>query len=203
VLSSLRLRRSKTAFAALVATCIGLSQFVPIGEILTQPLETRFSRAVLGPDQRITGIIALGGDLRRIMEAVKLVFRFPHAKLVIAGYGEKRAHDFARAQGLAEEILILETRSQNTFENALFTKALVDPKPGERWLLVTSAWHMPRAVGCFRKAGFSILPWPLLGERTADRSWFPFAGREWLGLLVYWLIGRTDALFPGPSEIPR
>ena len=91
------------------------------------------------------------------------------------------------------------------------TKALVDPKPGQRWLLVTSAWHMPRAMAAFRKAGFQVEPWPV-DYRTAGWSdafhLFPFespaqglrqldlAVHEWLGLLAYRLSGRSDDAFP-------
>jgi uncharacterized SAM-binding protein YcdF (DUF218 family) len=91
-------------------------------------------------------------------------------------------------------------------------KALVDPKPGERWLLVTSAWHMPRSIGIFRRVGFTVEPWPV-DYRTAD-AWdllrlfdapadglkrLDTATREWVGLLIYRLTGRTDALFPAPQ----
>ena len=55
----------------------------------------------------------------------------------------------------------MERRSRNTQENAEFSKALVAPKEGERWLLVTSAFHMPRSVGLFRKAGFAVEPYPV------------------------------------------
>jgi len=91
-------------------------------------------------------------------------------------------------------------------------KALVQRKPGERWLLVTSAWHMPRSVGVFRKAGFPIEPWPV-DYRTAGLwdALRPFeapadglkrldtAVREWIGLVIYRITGRSDAVFPGPQ----
>jgi uncharacterized SAM-binding protein YcdF (DUF218 family) len=113
--------------------------------------------------------------------------------------------------GIGGDRLILERRSHNTWQNAVYTKALVNPKPAERWLLVTSAGHMPRAMGAFRQAGFAVEPWPV-DYRTAD-AWDlvrPFEApseglkrldqvtREWVGLLAYWLTGRSDALFPGP-----
>ena len=63
--------------------------------------------------------------------------------------------------GIARDRVTLETRSRNTAENAAFTKALVKPKPGERWLLVTSALHMPRAIGCFRRVGFPVEAYPV------------------------------------------
>ncbi len=83
------------------------------------------------------------------------------------------------------------------------------PKPGERWLLVTSAYHMPRAVGAFRKVGFEVEAYPV-DYRTHGNLWIPFddaasglrrtdtATREWVGLLVYWLTGKSSALFPRP-----
>ena len=108
---------------------------------------------------------------------------------------------------------MLEISSRTTDENARFTRKLVSPKPGERWLLVTSAHHMPRSVGVFRKAGFDVEPYPV-DWRT--RGWIdasmPFdrlsgglacadaAVHEWVGLVAYWLAGRSDALFPGPRR---
>src|SRR5690606_23198947 len=77
------------------------------------------------------------------------------------------------ALGLARDRLVLENRSRDTYENAVFTRQLVNPQPGEKWLLVTSAFHMPRAMALFRKAGFDVLAWP------AD---YRTAGNERLGL---------------------
>jgi uncharacterized SAM-binding protein YcdF (DUF218 family) len=108
------------------------------------------------------------------------------------------------------ERLIVEGRSRNTVENAVYTAALIDPKPGQRWLLVTSASHMPRAVGCFRRAGVPVEAVPV--DRRIDRRMdlYPAvslaegltsldgAAREWIGLFVYWITGRTSELFPGP-----
>ncbi len=112
--------------------------------------------------------------------------------------------------GVQRERLIVEDRSRNTVENAVYTAAMIDPKPGERWLLVTSAAHMPRAVGCFRRAGIPVEAVPV--DRRLDRGvdFFPSdslaegllaldaATREWVGLFVYWLTGQTSELFPGP-----
>jgi len=105
----------------------------------------------------------------------------------------------------------LEGRSRNTQENARFTLEMVKPKAGERWLLVTSALHMPRSVGCFRNVGFEVDAYPV-GWRTSGRADLLLlngrisdglihtdaAVREWVGLLVYWLTGRTSELFPAP-----
>jgi uncharacterized SAM-binding protein YcdF (DUF218 family) len=107
--------------------------------------------------------------------------------------------------------LITEDRSRNTDENAKFTKAIADPKPDERWLLVTSAHHMPRAIGAFRRAGFPVEAYPVdWRTRGPEDLVRPFrtasdglkltdtAAHEWVGLFVYWLTGRSSELFPEP-----
>ena len=76
------------------------------------------------------------------------------------------------ALGVARERITLESRSRDTYENAVFTKRLVNPAPGQRWLLVTSGWHMPRAMGCFRKAGFAVEPGrSTTAPAVGSRSW--------------------------------
>ena len=209
----------------------------PLGNFLMYPLEHRFppwdpSRGA--PD----GIIVLGGSIDadlsvahdtpvirfaadRIVAAAELARRYPNARIVFTGgsanliSNDAKEADFAveifEALGIDKARLIMERRSRNTFENAVFTKALVAPKPGERWLLLTSGYHMPRSVGLFRKAGFVVEPYPVDWRVGAGADVFAFsqtageglartdtAIREWIGLLAYRLVGRTDALFPGP-----
>jgi uncharacterized SAM-binding protein YcdF (DUF218 family) len=95
----------------------------------------------------------------------------------------------------------------------MITKDLVKPKAGERWLLVTSAFHMPRSVGLFRKVGFAVEPYPVdwrVGGREDLLTFTNVAGdglartdtavREWMGLVAYRLTGRIDELLPGPAE---
>jgi uncharacterized SAM-binding protein YcdF (DUF218 family) len=224
----------------LVAASAGLLLFggwLPVSNWLMLPLEQRFSRAA--PASEVDGIVVLGGaeEARiwgeraghalneageRFTETIALARRYPKAKVVFTGganelfTASKVGADAARAifadLGLAEgEQLLLERKARDTWENAVLAKALAQPKAGERWLLVTSAWHMPRAIGAFRKAGFSVEPWPV-DYRTAS-LWdalrpfeapadglkrFDTALREWIGLAVYRVSGRTSALFPGP-----
>jgi DUF218 domain len=107
----------------------------------------------------------------------------------------------------------LEDRSRDTDENARQSKAIAQPRPGERWLLVTSAYHMPRAVGAFRRAGFAVEAYPVDWRTRGQQDFIqPFssvsdglkrldtAAHEWVGLLVYWLTDRSSALFPGPMS---
>jgi uncharacterized SAM-binding protein YcdF (DUF218 family) len=115
--------------------------------------------------------------------------------------------------GIPQARIIAEGRSRNTVENAVFSLLLAMPQPGERWLLVTSGYHMPRAIGVFRQAGFPVeaypVDWRTRGPQDALRPFSTLGGgleradtamREWVGLLVYWLTGRSAALFPGPSD---
>ena len=117
--------------------------------------------------------------------------------------------------GVSKDRVIVERESRATLENAAFAKQLVKPKAGELWLLVTSAMHMPRAVGIFRKAGFAVDAYPVDYLTTGAKELWTLpralmggigitdlAAHEWLGLLAYRFTGRISELFPGPiSEI--
>ena len=213
--------------------------FGPVMAIVTRPLENRFPRPpadMAAPD----GIIVLGGGMAeglsearhalilnafgsRMTEGVALARRFPNARLVftggsadLLGPGDVTEADVARrlflALGLPPARLTFESRSRNTYENAVFTRDLVAPKPGERFLLVTSAFHMPRAMGVFRKAGFDVTAWPAdystrpgpggylrLGADPAETMvMVDHAVKEWIGLAAYRLNGMTDAFLPAP-----
>lgn len=209
-----------------------------VGDLLIRPLEARFPRADVADGTAIAGIIVLGGaedggaaDSRqlaalneaaeRYTETLAMARLLPHARIVFTGgSGALLARQTPDAEvagrlfvalGIPTERLTLEGESRTTFENALFTARLLHPKPNERWLLVTSAWHMPRAMGSFRRAGFRVEPWPVdyrtprRLDLTQFRSSIPeglrridFVTREYVGLVAYYLTGRTDALWPGP-----
>jgi uncharacterized SAM-binding protein YcdF (DUF218 family) len=123
----------------------------------------------------------------------------------------KGVHKLWLDLGVPDSQMSFEDRSRNTWENALFTRDLIAPKPGERWLLVTSAWHMPRAMGIFRRVGFDVTAYPVDFLSYGDaRDWnvtpavldeltmMSFAIHEWVGLAVYRFTNKTDALFPAP-----
>src|SRR4030088_1585813 len=227
-------RKLVIASVLLLVVC-GLS---PLGSLLLYPLEQRFppwDSARGAPD----GIIVLGASIEadlsaahgtpvvrsapdRIITAAALAHRYPNARIVFSGgsanlvSNDAREADFAGAifesLGISQSRLIMERRSRNTQENAEFSKALVAPKTGEHWLLVTSAFHMPRSVGLFRKAGFAVEPYPVDWRVGGRADLFAFANfaidgltqtdiavREWIGLIVYWATGRIDEVFPGPA----
>jgi uncharacterized SAM-binding protein YcdF (DUF218 family) len=214
--------------------------FSPVGVLLLYPLEARFppwDAAHGDPD----GIVVLGGGIDpdpsagrgeavfsssagRLIAAATLAHRYPNLRIVYSGGSANvigdtsiKEADYAvlvfEGLGISRDRLKLERASRNTFENAEFSKEVAKPKPGERWLLVTSAFHMPRSIGVFRKAGFAVeaypTDWRLAGRANFARfSPFPVTGfwytdlalREWTGLVAYRLTGKTSELFPGPAN---
>lgn len=237
-LMALGFRSIATVLFALAGLIYVVAVLSPAGLILVGVLEDRFPRPPLPKD--VTGIVVLGGsfDTRvaktrgegelndagdRITAGMMLALRYPNAKVLFTGgVAAVFEDDISEAEvakrafgslGLDPSRLVLEGRARNTAENAAFSKELAQPKPGETWLLVTSAFHMPRSVGCFRKVGFDVVPYPVdyrtpTGvdrlrpawadvSRNADK--LQLALREFVGLAGYRASGRIDALFPAPD----
>ena len=210
---------------------------LPVGRLMLRPLEDRFPQATLdGPAP--AGIVVLGGPIdqeigaargqvtvadaaTRLTAGAALSRRFPGAILVYTGGSNSllsttggEAADAKRLWvdlGVDADRVKIEEASRNTAENALLTRDLVHPQPGQRWILVTSAYHMPRSVGLFRAAGFDVLPYPVDYRSTGTaRDFAPTAEisvglrrldvavREWVGLLAYWASGRIAEPVPGP-----
>lgn len=224
--------------AAFGASAVALT---PIGQIALKPIEDRFPPPAVLPS-KVDGILVLGGVIdeyvigkRGIPKSLaaagspkldaflELVKRYPHARHVFTGgsitliHGRDTEADvvrriFARL-GVDTTRIVWEDRSRNTWENATFSHAMLKPEAGQTWLLITAARHMPRAVGTFRKAGWTgIVPFPVdfatdyelgefeplfrLGANLTDLS---EAVREYIGLTAYYLLGRTTAWLPGPD----
>jgi uncharacterized SAM-binding protein YcdF (DUF218 family) len=231
-----RWNRLGRALSTVSALALLLMAFGPLGGFLATPLEARFPAPpndMPPPD----GIIVLGGTIderlsadrdrptlvdaaERLTAPIALKRKYPSARIVFTGgsaalrgspYSEADAvQRFWREVGLDQNDVLYERRSRNTYENAVFTRELLHPKPDERWLLVTSAIHMPRAVGVFRQAGFDVIPYPVdyrtSGDSGLEFPRFPtkalalveFAAHEWTGLVAYRLAKKSDALFPAP-----
>lgn len=217
---------------------LALAAFSPLGNLLLYPLESRFP-AWDGSRGAPDGIIVLGGSVDtdlsaahrmpvvrnaadRMLAPAELARRYPEARIVFTGgnanlvANDAKEADYSvpilESLGIAKQRLIVERNSRNTWENAVFTRELVQPKPGERWLLVTSAYHMPRSMGIFRKAGFRVEAYPVDWRMGGREDLFAFtnvgadgldrtevAMREWIGLVAYRLMGRTGELLPGPA----
>jgi uncharacterized SAM-binding protein YcdF (DUF218 family) len=165
------------------------------------------------------GIPSLNSDAERMTEFVRLAKRYPQAQLVFSGgsgflNGKSEtlseadvARLFFEQQGLNSARVIFENKSRNTYENVAFSKTIVKPALHQTWLLISSAQDVPRSVGIFRKLDWPVVPVPVAYKSDAHQSFFlgdnlhelDRGSHEWLGLLVYRLTGKTDALFPAPA----
>jgi uncharacterized SAM-binding protein YcdF (DUF218 family) len=197
--------------AAAAAWGLVIAAFTPLGIALTMPLEHRFMAfSPLYSQAPPDGIIVLAGSGYSGIDAVPALSRhYPNARIVFSGHSATALERFARFGGDPARVYV-ESRPRTTFEEALYSAALLKPKPGERWLLITLASHMPRAVGCFRTAGFQVEPYPvgfstgpslalaLVVTGSTGLVYLDAAAKEWIGLTAYRLMGRTDALFPAP-----
>jgi uncharacterized SAM-binding protein YcdF (DUF218 family) len=191
------------------------------GSVLLRPLETRFPVRLQAPSEQIKGIILLGGfhldsrvtserfDIRsglseRIKETVHLSKLYPEANILYSGGGTEAqlGKQILTRLGVERARIIIEDRSRNTAENARLSKIIAAPKQPEKWLLVTSAFHMPRAIGAFRAVGFPVEADPVdFGSSRANigrRKQAMLALREYTALFSYWLSGKTNELFPSP-----
>jgi uncharacterized SAM-binding protein YcdF (DUF218 family) len=224
-----RYRLAGASIAILFAATLALTIF-PLGDLFLRPLETRFPAR---PDlAQVDGIIVLGGAEdtgayrnfggaqlndagERLVEGALLALRFPQARLVFTGGSARvgRAEDstdpseMVRALwlglGIAPDRILLEQAARNTAENATLTRDLVQPKPGETWVLVTSAFHMPRAHETFTRQGWEgIVAWPVdfrsgdladgRGIWRLDRNLqaLNLGLKEYLGTMVYRMTGK-------------
>jgi uncharacterized SAM-binding protein YcdF (DUF218 family) len=225
----------------LIVTSVVLTALVgfsPLGNLLILPLEERFppwDAARGAPD----GIVVLGGSIlpeialqrgdesglneaaERITATVELARKYPNARIIFTG-GNAALFESATSEaviavrlfvalGISPDRITAEEQSRNTVENAVFSELIAQPKPGERWLLVTSASHMPRAMAVFRAAGFPVEAYPVdyrtrgLGDAMRPFSSVAFgmaqtdlAMHEWAGLIAYRLAGKTEEFFPAP-----
>jgi uncharacterized SAM-binding protein YcdF (DUF218 family) len=166
-----------------------------IGNLLVRPLEQRFKRADTTAFERLSGIIVLTGGDNRLVEAGRLARENPKLPIVISG--AKGMSGVAElGGGIDSSRVLLEMRSTNTYENALYSAEMIMPKQSERWLLVTGASHMPRAIGSFRRAGVEVEPWPVYDQTDSGSPVINAVLHEWFGLFAYWALGRTSALLP-------
>lgn len=216
------------AFFAIAAT--------PLADWAARPLEDRFPQASL-PDH-IDGIVVLGGAVNplltrlrgepsvneaaeRLLAFVDLGRKHPEATMVFTGgwgalvdAGDREdvaARAVLKETGFDDARVVFENESRNTWENAAFSRRLAAPRPEQTWALVTSAGHMPRAIGVFRRNDWPVIPYPVDYRTTPEsaEAWMRLetdrslriltdAVREWIGLVAYWAMGRIDSVFPAP-----
>jgi len=211
---------------------VAAAAILPLGDLALARLEATFPR--FEPPAKVDGIIVIGGAISdtmfdaypasgfnpafgRLYEAARLAKLYPQARLLDVGGSTAaapirpeadQAADALVALGVPRERIEIERKSRNTYENAVDAAALARPKPGETYVLVTSAFHMPRAFGCFRAAGFAVVADPVdyhsIGQTspgfdvTGGLETLDAAVHEYFGLVSYRWLGRTDALWPAP-----
>jgi uncharacterized SAM-binding protein YcdF (DUF218 family) len=223
-------------FLVLGGLLLFTTTFTTFGYQLITPLENRFQRPA--EPARIDGIVVLGGAMDgevntvrggwefnrsgdRYLETLRLALTHPEARILVAAGPAALALDQERealaaqrmftAFGIVPDRIILDDNSRNTEENAQFAKELAGDMTGQTWVLVTSAFHMPRSVGLFRMAEFPVIPWPADYLASGAEGWrikpdqppeniavATTALREWTGLIGYKLAGKIADWFPGP-----
>jgi len=219
-------------------TLYGLAMFGPLTNLFMVPLESRFVRftndisqppysgiIVLAGAERISVStfhhqVTLSGAAERLIEAAKLARQFPALPVIYSGGGRQEdmmteneiARKFFQESGIDLSRIRFDDNSYNTYTNALESRKLIKPGEDSKWFLVTSAFHMPRAVGVYRKAGVMIQPYPvdyrtelstsLISKPDAGAALYEldFAVHEWLGLIAYYISGHSDEFFPAPKK---
>lgn len=206
---------------------------LPLGYIVLKPLESRFPANPQIKD--VNGIIILGGGADPVMSArtgvpelteaadrytaaVTLARRFPKALVVFTGGNGNLVGRKDSEANVAKRILTdlgvepnrlgFESSSRTTAENAALLRARWNHQSQGTWLLVTSASHMPRAMGSFCAAGWTnLVPWPVdyhAGVFSDGVGWnleghlsdLNTGLKEWEGLTAYYFTGRSTSLFP-------
>ena len=210
--------------------------FSPLGNWLLIPLENRARIGASEPVEGAAGIIVLGGAVAsvqdsgepqvllnesadRMVEALRVAQQHPEMPVIFSGgNGEliQSSRDMTEAEvarrffegfSIVPPRLQLESRSRNTLENAKLTAELMQPRSDQRWVLVTSAFHMPRARALFEAKGFRIIPrpgdfriyspgdrWRIFSSPSEGLVRVDLAAKEWVGLFVAWL--RGDIAWP-------
>ena len=232
-----RLKPARRLLGTAVLAMVVITVF-PLGILLLNPLEHRFAT---NPDLpgSVDGIIMLGGaeDNRgtqlwqqpeiksaadRYVSFIRLMRLYPDARHVFAGGSGSPLHQDCRDANTARKVfkalgvdtaaIEFEGNSRNTYENAVNAKSLIQPEPGQVWILVTTAAHMPRSVGIFNRLNWPVIPCPVDHYTMPDKSMelsFDFSGnlymlnmglREWTGLAAYYITGKTNAFLPGPGR---
>jgi len=198
------------------------------------PLESRFQQNPDLPEQ-VDGIIVLGGSIipdrslewqqletnqyhERLSSFIQLAKLYPDARLVFSGGSASTDEDepteaqiaetYFLESGITAERLLIENKARNTAENASYTRQLVNPQSHETWLMITTAYHMPRAIGVFCQQNWEVIPYPVDHQTLPSKLYQPgfslmwhanqlvLATHEWLGLLAYYVSGKTHQLFP-------
>lgn len=226
-------KRISLSIFLIIFILISLVSFLPIGRYLIFNIEKEYHSFINIPNQvdgililggatfpslfREYGQISLNGSAERLVESVEIINKFKKAKIIFSGgSGVVNRPDLGHSQvaksfynkiGIDKNRILFEDDSRNTYENIIFSKKIANPKNNETWLLITSAYHMKRALLVAQKNNWNIIPYAVDFKNLRDfkltpnlnllsnLNSFQEASHEWLGLLYYYLMGRTDKVF--------
>jgi len=183
-----------------------LMSWAPLSNLFLKPLESVYPKLETIP-KNIKYILLLGGDKeKRAWEALRLYNKIPNVKIITSGYSlhdnlteANKTAQLLIDSGIPSNKILMQKKAKTTFEEALWMKKCVGKKP---FILVTSAYHMPRAYAIFKKAGLNPTPAPTDFNHPNEYGLFSIlqsvhlqntehAWHEYLGLLVYKLQGKV------------
>ncbi len=230
----LRQMKKATLLLGLLVFCTLFLSFFSVGDWMLYPLESRFQH---NPDlpEHVDGIIVLGGSVipdlsvewqqletnqfhERLSSFIQLAQLYPDARLVFSGGNASTDEDkpteaqiaetYFLKSGISPERLLIENKARNTAENVSYSRQLASPQSNETWLMITTAYHMPRSMGVFCQQNWTVIPYPVDHQTLPSKIYQPgfsliehanhlvLASHEWLGLLYYYISGKTLQLFP-------
>ena len=234
----LRQTKKATLLLGLLVFCTLFLSFFSVGDWMLYPLESRFQHNPDLPEQ-IDGIIVLGGPVipdrsvewqqletnqfhERLSSFIQLAQLYPDARLIFSGGNASTdeneptealiAETYFLKTGISAERLLIENKARNTAENVSYSMQLAGPQSNETWLIITTAFHMPRAMGVFCQQNWKVIPYPVDHQTLPSKLYQPgfslighanhlvLASHEWLGLLAYYLSGKTRQLFPAQCD---
>ena len=210
-----------------------ISGIISTGSYLTFLLEKKYHDKLDFPDN-IEGIIILGGatnpylskeydqiivngSAERLIESTFLIKKYPNAKIYFAGGSGSLnfpnlshstiAKKFYENYNINTENFFFDYKSRNTYENILYAKEKFNPKKNENWIVITSAFHLNRAISIGEKLDWKLLPygtdyrvpkkfkWKISLDFIDNLSNFKFASHEWTGLIAYYMMGRSSKIY--------
>ena len=166
---------------------------------------------------KIHNQVTIKSNGERLIESVVLIKKYPKAKVIFAGGSNtildyefthsEAAKIFYQNLGINLDRINFEDQSRNTYENIVFSKNIANPKVDENWVLVTSAFHLKRSINISEKISWNLIPYPTDFNQPKKFNWkfeynllnnlvlFRQASHEWLGIIAYYLMGRTSKIF--------
>jgi uncharacterized SAM-binding protein YcdF (DUF218 family) len=179
--------------------------WAPLGNFMLEPLESQYPKLTIIP-KNIDYILLLGGDREhRTWEALRLYHQIPNVKIITSGYSlhdtlsdAEKTTQLLYESGIPKVNILMQKEAKTTFEEAQYLKQRVGKKP---FILITSAYHMPRSMLIFKKAGLNPIPAPTDFNDKNESGFFSMltskylkntehAWHEYMGLLVYKLQGK-------------